>query len=64
MANALVYGLREDLNMSGVQVSTALTMFFITYILFEIPWNITLKRLTPRVWRMPFFLFFCMTVGS
>lgn len=64
MANALVYGLREDLNMSGVQVSTALTMFFITYILFEIPWNITLKRLTPRVWRMSFFLFFCMTVGS
>jgi len=51
----MVYGLKEDLNISGVQVSTALTMFFITYILFEIPWNITLKRLTPRVWRTPFF---------
>ena len=57
VGNALVYGFREDIGVSGVQVSTSLTMFFITYILFEIPSNIALKKFTPRIWRMHSFFF-------
>ena len=55
VANAAVYGLAEDLNLKGTQYSTALTIFFVPYVLFEIPSNIILKRLKPHVW-----LSFCM----
>ena len=38
-----------------MQFNDCLTIFFIPYILFEIPSNIFLKRLRPHVWRE----FFC-----
>ncbi|KAI9880282.1 MAG: hypothetical protein M1830_004401 [Pleopsidium flavum] len=53
IANAAVFGLQKDLHLSptGVEYNTALTIFFVPYILFEIPSNIFLKRLSPHVWR-------------
>jgi MFS family permease len=50
IANAKSFSLVNDLNLTGVQYNTALTMFFIPYIIFEIPSNIFLKRLRPNVW--------------
>lgn len=50
IANAKSFSLVKDLNLSGVQYNTALTMFFVPYIIFEIPSNIFLKRLRPNVW--------------
>ncbi|EAS30499.1 MFS transporter [Coccidioides immitis RS] len=51
ISNAVIFGLREDLNIvSGTQYNTALTIFFVPYILFEIPSNILLKKLRPHVW--------------
>ncbi|KAL2216798.1 putative MFS transporter [Thermoascus aurantiacus ATCC 26904] len=50
IGNASIYGLREELHMSDLDYSTALTMFYIPYILFEIPSNILLKKLSPHVW--------------
>ncbi|KAI1928302.1 High-affinity nicotinic acid transporter [Ophidiomyces ophidiicola] len=51
ISNAVIFGLREDLKIvSGTQYNTALTIFFIPYILFEIPSNILLKKLRPHVW--------------
>ncbi|MCJ1377293.1 hypothetical protein MMC17_000387 [Xylographa soralifera] len=52
IANAAVYGLSTDLGLvSGSnQYNTALTIFFVPYILFEIPSNILLKKLKPHVW--------------
>jgi MFS family permease len=50
IANAKSFSLTTDLNLTGVQYNTALTMFFIPYIIFEIPSNIFLKRLRPNVW--------------
>ena len=35
---------------AGDQYLTGLTLFFIGYILFEVPWNIILKRTTPKFW--------------
>ncbi|KAL2009378.1 hypothetical protein VTN00DRAFT_7572 [Thermoascus crustaceus] len=50
VGNAKLEGLTEDLNMSGNQYLNGLTLYFVGYVLFEIPCNIVLKRTTPRFW--------------
>ncbi|KAI1501248.1 MFS general substrate transporter [Biscogniauxia marginata] len=50
IANARSYHLVEDLGLHKVEYNTALTMFFVPYIFFEIPSNILLKRFSPRIW--------------
>ncbi|KAI3391421.1 hypothetical protein diail_7372 [Diaporthe ilicicola] len=40
----------EELGLVGQQPNTALAVFFIPYIVFEIPSNILLKKFTPHVW--------------
>lgn len=63
IANASVFGLQKDLKLTGTQYNTALTMFFIPYIVFEIPSNIILKRLKPHVWLSAcMFLFGLVTI--
>jgi MFS family permease len=60
IANAAVYGLTGDLNIprGSNEYNTALTIFFVPYILFEIPSNILLKKLTPHVWLSGCMFFF------
>ncbi|PCG90302.1 hypothetical protein PENOC_102770 [Penicillium occitanis (nom. inval.)] len=56
ISNAVLFGLQQDLDIqTGTKYNTALTIFFIPYIIFEIPSNILLKKLKPHVW-----LSFCM----
>lgn len=50
IANAKQFGLAADLKLQSTEYNTALTIFFVPYILFEIPSNLLLKRLSPRVW--------------
>ena len=50
IGNARIQGLEESLNMQGQDYAIALFIFFIPYILFEVPSNILLKRLNPNVW--------------
>lgn len=50
IANANVFGLSKELNLVGNKYNVALVIFFVPYILFEIPSNIILKKLTPSVW--------------
>lgn len=50
IANARSFGLAKDLNLRTLEYNTALTIFFVPYVLFEIPSNILLKKLSPRVW--------------
>ena len=50
IANAAIFGLREDLGLKSTEYNTALTIFFVPYILFEIPSNILLKKLKPHLW--------------
>lgn len=40
----------EDLNMTGHDYNVALFVFFIPYILFEVPSNIIIKRVAPSTW--------------
>ncbi|KAI5456668.1 major facilitator superfamily domain-containing protein [Mariannaea sp. PMI_226] len=50
IGNAKVAGMNEDLGLSGSQYNIALSVFFIPYILFEIPSNIILKLVRPSIW--------------
>lgn len=51
IANANVFGLSQELDLlHDNRYNTALVIFFIPYILFEIPSNILLKKFKPRVW--------------
>ncbi|EQB49751.1 putative transporter [Colletotrichum aenigma] len=50
VGNARIEGLTDDLHMTGNEYLTGLTLYFIGYVLFEIPCNIILKRTTPRFW--------------
>lgn len=50
VANARIEGLLIDLNMTGNEYLTGLTLYFIGYVLFELPCNIVLKRTSPKFW--------------
>lgn len=58
ISNAALYGLREELGlMDGTKYNTVLVIFFVPYIIFEIPSNIILKKFKPHMW-----LSFCMVM--
>ncbi|KAL4891521.1 major facilitator superfamily domain-containing protein [Aspergillus ambiguus] len=50
VGNARLEGMTEDIQMTGNQYLTGLTLYFIGYVVFEIPCNIVLKKTTPRIW--------------
>jgi MFS family permease len=51
ISNANIFGLSQELNLTiNNRYNTALVIFFVPYILFEIPSNIILKKLKPNVW--------------
>lgn len=43
-------GMPQDLGLVGQESNTALAVFFVPYIILEIPSNILMKKFTPRVW--------------
>jgi hypothetical protein len=50
IGNARLLGLEEDLGMEGHQYNVALFVFFILYILLEVPSNMVLKKIKPSWW--------------
>ena len=50
VANAKLDGLDKDVNMTGNQYLTGLTLFFVGYIALEVVWNVILKRVGPKLW--------------
>ncbi|SCZ93505.1 BZ3500_MvSof-1268-A1-R1_Chr6-3g08705 [Microbotryum saponariae] len=50
IGNARLSGLERDLGLSAQQYATCLSLFFITYFLFEIPSNLALTKIRPRYW--------------
>lgn len=50
LGNVRVLGIVPDLRLTGNQFNIALQIFFVPYILVEIPSNIFLKKLTPSTW--------------
>lgn len=55
IGNAKIEGLQEDLGMTDDQYNWCLTAFFFTYVVFEIPSNILIKRFRPSRW-LPFIM--------
>ena len=45
-----LYHLEQDLHITDQQYLIALTIFFFSYAIFEVPSNVFLKRLRPSVW--------------
>lgn len=50
IGNARLQGLEDDLNMAGNDFNIALFIFFIPYVLPEVPSNLLLKRFAPSWW--------------
>lgn len=51
IANANIFGLSDELGLkAGNKYNNALVIFFVPYILFEIPSNVLLKKFKPHVW--------------
>ncbi|KAL2823556.1 major facilitator superfamily domain-containing protein [Aspergillus cavernicola] len=50
IGNARLQGLERDLGMTGNDYNLALFIFFIPYILCEIPCNLIMKKLAPSTW--------------
>ncbi|KAI9319244.1 major facilitator superfamily domain-containing protein [Dichotomocladium elegans] len=50
IGNATIGGIQDDLKLSATQMSTIISAFYITYILFEVPSNIILKKTSGVIW--------------
>lgn len=48
IGNVKVAGMPKDIGASNQQFSTAVSIFYATYVTFETPWAVLLKKLTPR----------------
>ncbi|KAJ5831723.1 hypothetical protein N7474_000034 [Penicillium riverlandense] len=73
IGNVEVAHMPQDINASDGEFSTAVSIFYATYVLFEAPWAVLMKKLTPRniltglclVWSLTtVFTGFIQSVGS
>jgi hypothetical protein len=49
IGNAQLFSLSKDLHLDGNQYNIALSVFFISYIAFEIPANVIMKKIKPHI---------------
>ena len=50
IGNARLQGLEKDLKMKDQDYNVALFVFFIPYILFEVPSNLLIRKIAPSTW--------------
>jgi MFS family permease len=50
VGNARIAGLEVDTHLKGNQFNVALTIFYISYVLLELPSNLVLKKIGPNRW--------------
>lgn len=50
IGNAKLDGLTTDIGVAGANYNTALALYFVGYVLWEVPANIVLKKFNPKVW--------------
>ena len=55
VGNAAIAGMTEDLNLTGNRLNVAVTLFYVTYVAFEIPAPLILKKARPSR-LIPFFI--------
>lgn len=44
------HDLGSELNMTPKQISTGLALFYVCYVIFDLPSNLVMTRISPRVW--------------
>lgn len=49
IGNVKVAGMPEDIHATTQEFSTAVSIFYATYVAFEAPWSILMKKITPRL---------------
>ncbi|KAJ9081890.1 hypothetical protein DSO57_1010100 [Entomophthora muscae] len=50
IGHARIYDLEKALHLTSSQYSWAISIFFIGYVMFEVPSNLMMKKTSPRVW--------------
>ncbi|KAI1813212.1 major facilitator superfamily domain-containing protein [Poronia punctata] len=50
VGNAKIEGLLDDIHTSSDAYLVGLSLYFVGYVLFEVPCNIVLKKTSPRIW--------------
>ncbi|UNI22514.1 hypothetical protein JDV02_008397 [Purpureocillium takamizusanense] len=50
VGNAKIIGLEKDLGISDLQYTQGLAVFYATYIASELPSNLVLKKVSPKIW--------------
>ncbi|KAF2013949.1 major facilitator superfamily transporter [Aaosphaeria arxii CBS 175.79] len=55
IGNAAIAGMNEDLKLTGNKLNVAVTLFYVTYIAFEVPASLALKKARPSR-LIPFFI--------
>ncbi|KAJ9145301.1 MFS transporter [Pleurostoma richardsiae] len=50
VGNAKIIGLEHDIGLTNLQYNQGLAVFYVTYIVSELPSNLVLKKATPKVW--------------
>ncbi|RDX55469.1 MFS general substrate transporter [Lentinus brumalis] len=63
IGNARIAGLERDTHLHGTQFNTALAIFYVAYILVELPSNLVLKKFKPSRW-LPFLVTLWGTVTT
>ena len=58
ISNANIYGLTADLKLTGNQYNTALTVFFVPYVVFDVLANYCIKFVKPHIWLSTLVLLF------
>ncbi|KEF52808.1 uncharacterized protein A1O9_11225 [Exophiala aquamarina CBS 119918] len=44
VGNAVIFGFAKDINLKGKEFNNLVTLFYVTYIVFDIPWVVCIKR--------------------
>jgi len=50
IGNASLFGLQTDLKLKGLEYANCLAIFFVFYVLFEVPSNMVMKAWRPSMW--------------
>lgn len=65
IGNARIFGFEEDLKLKGNEFGNLSSFFYVTYVIFEIPWVLALKRWGANVIiGIEIVLWSCITIGS
>ncbi|KAI9323602.1 major facilitator superfamily domain-containing protein [Dichotomocladium elegans] len=64
IGNAKIAGITTDLNITDNEFNVALSIFFVGYIIFEIPANLMLKKIGPNLWIPLVMIAFFLGIGE